>query len=217
MDIRCKGLVRTFNELTISYEDLEFLEGETYLLLGPSGCGKSTLLNLIAGVIAPDSGTVICGDHDMGSLSKKERDYFRVKEVGYVYQDFKLIPDMTVADNIEILKLEGINVKGMDSLLEHFGIADKKNAKVSNLSGGQKQRVGIVRALIKNPSVILADEPTGALNFEIGEQVVKDLLKAAEGKVLIVVSHDERLIPYFRHVIRINEISRCTVDTVGQK
>ncbi len=211
MDIKCKGLVRTFNELTISYDDLEFKEGETYLLLGPSGCGKSTLLNLIAGVIAPGEGTVICGDRDMSRLSKKERDLFRVNDVGYVYQDFKLIPDMTVADNIEILKLEGINVKGMDSLLEHFGIADKKNAKVSSLSGGQKQRVGIVRALIKNPAVILADEPTGALNYEIGEQVVKDLLKAAEGKVLIVVSHDERLIPFFKHVIRINEVSKCKI------
>lgn len=208
MNIICKGLVRTFNELTISYDDIEFKDGETYLLLGPSGCGKSTLLNLIAGVISPNSGTVLCGDRDMGKLSKKERDAFRVRDVGYIYQDFKLITDMTVADNIEILKLEGINVKNMDELLKHFGILDKKNSKVSTLSGGQKQRVGIVRALIKNPSVILADEPTGALNFEIGKQVVEDLLKAAEGKVLIVVSHDERLIPYFDHVLRIDEISK---------
>lgn len=211
MDIICKKLTRKFNDLTISYDDITFESGKTYLLLGPSGCGKSTLLNLIAGVIAPDEGAVICGGRNMGELTQKERDMFRVKEVGYIYQDFKVIPDMTVADNIEILRLEKIDVSGMDELLKHFGIFDKKNTKVGNLSGGQKQRVGIVRALIKEPEIILADEPTGALNFEIGEQVVRDLLSAAKGKVLIVVSHDERLIPYFDSVMRINEISKCTV------
>ena len=211
MDIICKKLTRKFNDLTISYDDITFESGKTYLLLGPSGCGKSTLLNLIAGVIAPDEGSVICGGRNMGELTQKERDMFRVKEVGYIYQDFKVIPDMTVADNIEILRLEKIDVSGMNELLKHFGIFDKKNTKVGNLSGGQKQRVGIVRALIKEPEIILADEPTGALNFEIGEQVVRDLLSAAKGKVLIVVSHDERLIPYFDSVMRINEISKCTV------
>ena len=211
MDIICKKLTRKFNDLTISYDDITFESGKTYLLLGPSGCGKSTLLNLIVGVIAPDEGSVICGGRNMGELTQKERDMFRVKEVGYIYQDFKVIPDMTVADNIEILRLEKIDVSGMNELLKHFGIFDKKNTKVGNLSGGQKQRVGIVRALIKEPEIILADEPTGALNFEIGEQVVRDLLSAAKGKVLIVVSHDERLIPYFDSVMRINEISKCTV------
>ena len=124
---------------------------------------------------------------------------------------------MTVADNIEILRLEGVDVSGMDDMLRALDIFEKKNAKIKHLSGGQKQRVAIARALVKQPDIILADEPTGNLNFAIGEQVIKALAKASKGKTLIAVTHDDRLAKYFDEIIDMNEMTSGMRDTVVGK
>ncbi|MBR2350402.1 MAG: ABC transporter ATP-binding protein, partial [Clostridia bacterium] len=181
--------------------------------LGASGCGKSTLLNIIAGVLAPTSGRVIIDGADMTAKSQKEKDAFRIRSIGYIFQDFKLIEDMTVLDNINILNLEGIDTSGAEALLEKLGIAEKKNSKVKHLSGGQKQRVAIARALVKAPDIILADEPTGNLNFAIGEEVIRQLCEVARGKTLIAVTHDERLAKHFDAVIDMNEVTGGMHDT----
>ena len=200
------------NEALIRYKDLTFETGKSYILLGASGCGKSTLLNLIAGVLTPTAGEIFLDDLCVSALSQHEKDRLRIRRIGYIFQDFKLIQDMSVRDNIRILDLEGIDTSGADQLLETLGIGNKKNEKVRNLSGGQKQRVAVVRALVKNPEIILADEPTGNMNFRIGEQVVEELSRAAKGKTLIVVSHDERLTPYFDVTIDMNEITGYAGD-----
>ena len=180
--IETKKLCKQFqNETAIEYKDMVFETGKSYMLLGASGCGKSTLLNMIAGILSPTSGSVFMDGKEMSRASQKEKDKFRIEKIGYIFQDFKLISDMTVADNIEILRLEGIDTSGMDDMLRTLDIFEKKNAKIKHLSGGQKQRVAIARALVKKPDIILADEPTGNLNFAIGEQLIQKLGAVSKG------------------------------------
>ena len=207
--IETKNLAVRFADGTaIRYGDLQFEKGHSYALLGASGCGKSTLLNLLAGILTPAEGAVVVDGQNVSAWPQRRRDAFRIREIGYVYQDFKLLEDMSVQDNIEILRLEGVDTAGMDEWLDRLGIRQLKKRRAGRLSGGEKQRVAIARALIKRPSVILADEPTGNLNFEIGEQIVRQLLENAQGGTLIAVTHDERLAPRFDHVLDMNGVAR---------
>ena len=216
--IEIKNLKKQFqNETVIEYKDITFESGKSYMLLGASGCGKSTLLNIIAGILSPNGGSVTIDGIVMTEASQKKRDKFRIEKIGYIFQDFKLISDMTVADNIGILRLEGVDISGMDSMLRALDIYEKKNAKIKHLSGGQKQRVAIVRALVKKPDIILADEPTGNLNFAIGEQVIRELVEVSKGKTLIAVTHDDRLAKYFDEVIDMNEMTSGMHDTPSGK
>ena len=206
--IQIKGVSKRFqNEKAINYSDMIFEDGKSYMLLGASGCGKSTLLNMIAGILSPESGEILINGEDMTEKPQKEKDNFRINSIGYIFQDFKLIPEMTVMDNIEILRLEKVDISAADEVLEALGILDKKNKKVKNLSGGERQRVAIARAIVKKPDIILADEPTGNLNFAIGEAVIKQLIEVSQGKTLIAVTHDERLGKYFDYIIDMNEVT----------
>ena len=205
------------NETMISYRDITFETGKSYMLLGASGCGKSTLLNMIAGVLSPTTGNILIDGKDMTAATQKEKDKFRIEKIGYIFQDFKLIEEMTVADNIGILRLEGVDISKMDDILKVLDIFEKKNAKIKHLSGGQKQRVAIARALVKKPDIILADEPTGNLNFAIGEQVIEELTEVSKGKTLIAVTHDDRLAKYFDAVIDMNEMTSRTDDASSGK
>lgn len=206
--IKLTGVSKHFkNETAIDYHDLEFVEGKSYMLLGASGCGKSTLLNMIAGILSPETGSIEINGQNIVVLNQKEKDKFRINKIGYIFQDFKLINEMTVNDNINILKLENIDTKNTDQVLKKLGILDKKNKKIKNLSGGEKQRVAIARAIVKEPDIILADEPTGNLNFTIGETVIKELLEVSKGKTLIAVTHDERLGKYFDYIVDMNEVT----------
>ena len=184
--IEIQSLGKQFqNETQITYRDITFETGRSYMLLGASGCGKSTLLNMIAGVLSPTTGTIRIDGKDMTAASQKEKDRFRIEKIGYIFQDFKLI--------------------------------NKKNAKIKHLSGGQKQRVAIARALVKKPDIILADEPTGNLNFAIGEQVIQQLVSVSKGKTLIAVTHDDRLAKYFDQVIDMNEMTSGRQDLPTEK
>lgn len=216
--IEIKSITKQFqNETAIDYKDIVFETGKSYMLLGASGCGKSTLLNMIAGILSPTEGSILIDGVNMSASSQKERDKYRIKNIGYIFQDFKLINDMTVLDNINILRLEGVDTSGAAELLKDLGIEEKKNSKIKHLSGGQKQRVAIARALVKKPEIILADEPTGNLNFAIGEQVIKELLEISRGKTLIAVTHDERLAKYFDEVIDMNEMTDGRRDVVAKE
>ena len=206
--IKVKNVSKHFaNETAIDYSDITFEKGKSYMLLGASGCGKSTLLNMIAGILSPENGTIEIAGEDMTKKSQKEKDKFRIQKIGYIFQDFKLIPEMTVMDNIAILRLEKVDISDADKVLNSLGILEKKNKKVKHLSGGEKQRVAIARAIVKKPDIILADEPTGNLNFAIGEAVIKQLIEVSKGKTLIAVTHDERLGKYFDHIIDMNQVT----------
>ena len=195
------------NETAIDYNDITFEKGKSYMLLGASGCGKSTLLNMIAGILSPEKGTIEIAGEDMTKKSQKQKDKFKIEKIGYIFQDFKLIDEMTVMDNIGILRLEKVDISGIDDVLESLEILDKKNKKVKHLSGGEKQRVAIARAIVKKPEIILADEPTGNLNFSIGEAVIKQLVEISKGKTLIAVTHDERLGKYFDCTVDMNKMT----------
>ena len=199
--------VRFADGSAIRYDDLRFESGQTCALLGASGCGKSTLLNMIAGILTPTEGLIEIDGQPASRWSQRQKDAFRIRAVGHIFQDFKLLEDMTVADNINLLRLEGVNTAGMDALLDRLGILRLKKRRVNRLSGGEKQRVAIARALIKKPSIILADEPTGNLNFATGEAVVRQLIENANGGTLIAVTHDDRLAPYFDRVLDMNAIA----------
>ena len=207
------GVSKKFkNETAIDYKDMVFESGRSYILLGASGCGKSTLLNMIAGILSPEKGQILIDGVDMTRASQREKDLFRIKNIGYIFQDFKLIPEMSVMDNINILRLEGVDTSQADEVLKSLDMLDKKNKKVKNLSGGERQRVAIARAIVKAPEIILADEPTGNLNFAIGEAVIKELTQIAKGKTLIAVTHDDRLCKYFDYVIDMNEMTGGRYD-----
>lgn len=211
--IKTKNLSKHFqNETEIDYRDLVFEDGKSYMLLGASGCGKSTLLNMIAGILSPDSGSIEIAGEEISSKSQKEKDKFRINKIGYIFQDFKLIPEMSVIDNINILRLENVDTSAADEVLESLGILDKKHKKVKHLSGGEKQRVAIARAIVKKPDIILADEPTGNLNFAIGEAVIKQLIEISRGKTLIAVTHDDRLGKYFDVTVDMNEVTGGSHD-----
>ena len=206
--IQIKGVTKQFkNETAIDYRDMTFETGKSYMLLGASGCGKSTLLNMIAGILSVDSGVITIDGEDMSRKTQREKDRFRIEKIGYIFQDFKLITDMTVMDNINILRLEGVDTSRAPELLKKLGIYEQRGKKVKHLSGGQKQRVAIVRALVKLPDIILADEPTGNLNFAIGEAVMRELTEISRGKTLIAVTPDERLAKYFDVVVDMNEMT----------
>ena len=207
--ITIKGLEKKFqNETTIKYQDLVFEDNKKYILLGASGCGKSTLLNMISGILSPNCGEIYIDGEEMTCLSQRHKDNYRIKNIGYIFQDFKLIEDMSVMDNINVLRLEGVDTSKAGDLLKELGIYGMRNKKIKQLSGGEKQRVAIARALVKTPNIILGDEPTGNLNYTIGEKVIQELVKASEGKTLIVVSHDERLTKYFDEVIDMNKVTQ---------
>ena len=175
--------------------DLKLNPGETCLLLGQSGCGKSTLLNLIAGLIAPDEGEIWLGETRLDTLPADERARLRGRHFGIVYQDFNLLPTLTVLENL-CLPLE-INhlprdMARLDALLDRLGMSHKRHAWPEQLSGGQRQRVALARALVHQPKWLLADEPTGSLDEHNAEQVMGLMMAAVRdtGAGLLLVSHN---------------------------
>ena len=153
--IRIENVKKDFNSDTkIHLKNIKFENGKTYAILGVSGSGKTTLLNIIAGIVNPNEGKVLIDDVDITSLTQKEKDNFRLENIGYIFQDFKLIEDMTVEDNLNLLKIEKIECIDIDNILGQVGLTNKRKTKVNKLSGGEKQRVAIARALIKSPNNI---------------------------------------------------------------
>jgi len=171
-------------------------KGEFTAIMGPSGSGKSTLLNLIAGLDRPTSGTVTVGGTDLGKLGEAGLARFRRDHIGFVFQFFYLLPNLTALENVLIpAQLKGNRASGgAQELLDRLGIADVASRYPARLSGGQQQRVAIARALINNPTLLLADEPTGALDTHSGEQVM-ELLGGLhrDGQTILLVTHDAKL------------------------
>jgi putative ABC transport system ATP-binding protein len=212
-------LVR-LSDVTKQYEDgkspavahvsMEIGQGESVAIMGPSGSGKSTLLNLIAGLDRPTSGTIRVGDHQLGTLSETGAARFRRRQVGIIFQFFNLLDDMTVADNVLLpAQLAGVPAGAararLEELLATLRIEQHKDAYPARLSGGERQRVAIARALVNRPPLLLADEPTGALDTSTGEEIGELLLDLNRtGQTLVLVTHDAALAArYAKRVIRI--------------
>ncbi len=199
--VRVCGLSRSYRQgetiyPVISDAQLHISPGECVALLGRSGSGKSTLLNLIAGIDRPDSGEVAIGGRDIGSLKEPALTLFRRRHIGFVYQFFNLIPTLTSAENIALpLELNGHPPDTVsaqtEQMLEAVGLHSRADAYPDQLSGGEQQRVAIARALVHRPSLVLADEPTGNLDQDTGEQVLNLMLSLAreERSSLLLVTH----------------------------
>ena len=193
------------NNLVKSYEnghikalngiDLTIEEGEFVSIIGPSGSGKSTLLNMLGALDLPDSGSINVAGYDL--LSNKKLNEFRAQKIGFVFQLHNLIPNLSVVENIEIpmftskLSNDEMRKRALD-LLDIVGLRDKASQKPSKLSGGERQRVAIARALANNPSIVLADEPTGSLDSKTSTKILKQLidLHKTQNVTLIIVTHD---------------------------
>lgn len=204
--IKIQNLSKNFDsESHLIFKDYAFEDGKTYVITGPSGCGKSTLLNLVSGIISPTTGEISVDANgkifNLHSMSQKEKDAFRFANVGYVFQDFKLVEDFAVMDNMKMLNINGkmYSDSDIDRALDIAHIANKKNQKVKTLSGGEKQRVSIARAIIKKSNIVLADEPTESLNESLSHEIIALLTQIArsENKTLIMVTHDNSLTKYF--------------------
>ncbi len=180
--------------------DLTAMEGQMIMIMGPSGSGKTTLLNILGGIDAPDSGEVIIAENNLKSLSKKELNIYRRKNVGFIFQFYNLLPTLTARENVElgietIIKDKVEMRKRAEKYLKLVGLGDKMDNFPQELSAGQQQRVAIARALAKEPKIILADEPTGNLDEE-REQKIMDLMKRLQheqGITFFIVSHNPRL------------------------
>lgn len=214
--IEIKSLNKTFgknNSKTIALKDvnLKINKGELVAIVGTSGSGKSTLLNIIGTLDSPSSGEYLLNSKNISNLTQKELAKIRNMTFGFVVQYFALINDYTVSENIEI-PLEYSKVKSnererrISEVLKKLGILDKAKKKPKELSGGQQQRVAIARALINNPDVILADEPTEALDSKTSQQVI-DILKELnkEGKTVIIVTHDNKIAMQCQRVLTIED------------
>ncbi|MBV9385851.1 MAG: ABC transporter ATP-binding protein [Chroococcidiopsidaceae cyanobacterium CP_BM_ER_R8_30] len=181
--------------------NLEVQQGDIQLLMGPSGSGKTTLLSILAGILTPTEGSVFLFEEEITKFSKEKLAQFRLQNIGFIFQGFNLFPALSAAENVElILGIKGIRGKAArqqtQMLLEQVGLADKANQKPGDLSGGQKQRAAIARALAGNPRLIMADEPTAALDSHSGHNVISLLRKLAkeEGCTVLMVTHDPRLV-----------------------
>lgn len=196
--VEIKNLKKSFDDgkiTALNGIDLEIKKGEFVSIIGPSGSGKSTLLNMIGALDKADSGIVTVAGKDL--THKRDLSEFRSKEIGFIFQLHNLIPNLSVLENVEIPMYESdVSTSQMREkalrLLETLGLEDKINRKPTELSGGERQRVAIARALANDPSIILADEPTGSLDSKNGQMILKQLkrLHDKENVTLIMVTHD---------------------------
>ncbi|MBQ8135077.1 MAG: ABC transporter ATP-binding protein [Clostridia bacterium] len=181
--------------------------GSICVLLGPSGSGKSTLLNIIGGIETADEGTIYIGDEKIENMSEKKLSLYRRKHLGYVFQAYNLVPDLTVKENIEVGAYLSDDPMSVDDMLNMLGLWEHKDKMPNQLSGGQQQRTSIGRAIIKRPDILLCDEPTGALDYKTS----KDILKLIEevnktcGNTIIMVTHNDALKNMADKVIKLRD------------
>ena len=180
-------------------------KGELVVILGPSGSGKSTLLNLLGGLDKPTSGEIIIDDENITAFSDKELTRYRAKEIGFIFQFYNLIPNLTACENIEVLNdIVDENIDGK-AILTQVGLSQHVNKFPSELSGGEQQRVSIARAIAKKPKMLLCDEPTGALDSKTGKLIIELLISLCESEntTVIIVTHNNEFAKVANKVIHI--------------
>jgi ABC-type lipoprotein export system ATPase subunit len=214
--LHCENVHHTYGRGEVAESVLlgvsaSFAAGETCVLMGPSGSGKTTLLSILGCMLKPTAGNLIVCGESMDWRSPKRLTHFRRVHLGFVFQRAQLLPFLTVVENLDVVgRNAGLSAQRLadriDELLERLGIAAVRHKKPDQLSGGQRQRVAIARAVLHRPSILLADEPTAALDWQHGEEAVRLLVEQAqaEGAMLLTVTHDTRLLPMFGRVLRID-------------
>jgi putative ABC transport system ATP-binding protein len=215
--ITIRGVTKNFDEgstktLALAGVDVSVRRGEMVLLMGPSGSGKTTLLSIMGCILRPTAGQVLVQGRDVTAMSEKDLPTVRLKHIGFVFQGFNLFPTLTAGENVELsLKLKGYSGNKVKDearrLLELVGLEAKYDAFPAELSGGQKQRVAIARAVAGEPEVLLADEPTAALDTHSGKSVVEMMrnLAHSQERAAVIVTHDVRLTEYADRVVHLED------------
>jgi putative ABC transport system ATP-binding protein len=215
--LEAKGIVKMLGEGAAQVKalkgvDLDLLPGELTLLMGPSGSGKTTLLSILGCILTPNEGTLTIARNKASGLSAEQLADLRRNHVGFVFQSYNLVPTLTATENIMLaLDLRGTSMSDAPGLaaeaMRQVGLSHRAHANPSKMSGGEKQRVAIARALAGSPSVILADEPTAALDSENGKGVMQLLSQVAKdrSRAIMVVTHDHRTLTYADRLIRIED------------
>jgi putative ABC transport system ATP-binding protein len=215
--IHVNKLTKTYHDTEVPVHavngiDLSFEKGEFTAIVGPSGCGKTTLMNMIGGLEVPTSGNVVVDGSVMSELSSNQLIDFRLRNIGFVFQAYNLIPVLSARENVEfIMQLQNWNKKEMENrtlaLLESVGLGEKINSKPNQLSGGQQQRVAVARALASKPKFILADEPTANLDSIATNQLLEimEKLNREENMTFIFATHDQRVMDKAKRVITLDD------------
>jgi len=211
--LKITGLEKTYSsgnkQLTVLRDiSFEVEKGQTFSIVGPSGSGKTTLLGLCAGLDAPSAGSVVLCGQDLKTLNEDQRAQLRNEEIGFIFQNFQLLPTLTALENVSVpLELEGAKdaIQKSKNLLEKVGLADRVHHYPSQLSGGEQQRVALARAFANAPSILFADEPTGNLDAETGEKVIQLLLdlNKENGTTLVIITHDLELANRTQQILKL--------------
>ncbi|URZ02602.1 ABC transporter ATP-binding protein [Clostridium felsineum] len=194
--------IKVMDKITTNIE-----KGEMCMILGPSGSGKSTFLNAIGGIDKIDAGSICIDGQDIGKMNQKELSLYRRKYVGFIFQFYNLIPNLTVKENIQVCEYLTDSPMDIDELIDTLGLKEHYKKFPSQLSGGQQQRCAIARALIKNPKLLLCDEPTGALDYKTAKEILILMEKVNKnyGTTMLTVTHNDSMKGMAHHVIRIKD------------
>lgn len=206
--------------------NIEINKGEICVLLGPSGSGKSTLLNIIGGIDNADSGYISINGEKTKEMNEKKLTLYRRKHLGYVFQFYNLIPNLTVRENIEVGAYLSCNPLDVDDLLKTLGLYEHRHKIPNQLSGGQQQRTSIGRAIVKNPDILLCDEPTGALDYKTSKEILKLMedVNKKYGNTIVMVTHNDAIKNMADRVVKLrdgaikdnyvntNKISACNLE-----
>ncbi len=207
------------NEI-VANNDVSFAidKGELVIILGASGAGKSTVLNILGGMDTNDDGQVIIDGQDISDFSSKQLTNYRRNDVGFVFQFYNLVPNLTAKENVELASEIVKDARDAKRTLEDVGLADRLDNFPAQLSGGEQQRVAIARAVAKNPKILLCDEPTGALDYHTGKQVLQILqdMSRKQGATVIIVTHNAALAPIADRVIQMHDAKVKSVDLNNQ-
>lgn len=208
--VEFKNVYKTYQSGDVKVEALkdvsfEINKGEICVIVGQSGAGKTTLLNILGGMDKLTSGELYLDGKDISRFNKKNLATYRRQDIGFVFQFYNLIPNLTALENIEIASMLSKNPMQPERVLEQVGLSDRKNNFPAQLSGGEQQRVSIARALAKNPKLMLCDEPTGALDYETGKSVLKLLqdCSRSQGMTVVIITHNTALTAMADRIIRV--------------
>jgi putative ABC transport system ATP-binding protein len=220
----CRGVAKSYGTAgevvhALRDVDLDVRTGELLMLVGPSGCGKTTLISIIAGILDQDRGDVRVFGADVKAMRQREKAKFRGRTVGFVFQQYNLLPALTAAENAAVpLLVMGTSrkeaVQRAEAMLEKVGLAERTRSLPAQLSGGQQQRIAIARALVHEPKLIVCDEPTSALDQDTGRRVMELLreVAVAPGRALVIVTHDSRTFHFADRIARMNDGSIVGID-----